>query len=169
MKRSILIVCAVLILFGLSSLSYATISQDTDITGTWLLYSGGNVAPDILQFYSDGTGITANLSDYTYYDETYISSNMLQDFQKVNWYISTDDSYKMVLSIAYAEKVKEYQLSFEYNIYPNHPFLLCLCTSDAGGGWIPVKADDLSNNPNAKHFPTAYANSMIPNIKIKDN
>ena len=144
MKKCVLMVCVITILIGVSSRSHACTSKDIDITGTWLLYSGGNVAPDVLQFYSDGTGITATLLDYVCYDEKYISSNMLQNYQKVNWRLTTDDSHNMVLSIAGAEEVNEYQLLFEYNVYPNHPFLLCLRIWDAGGGWIPVKADDLS-------------------------
>ena len=77
-KKCILVACAAFILIGVPLGAHACISQDIDITGTWILYTGGNVAPD-------------------------------------------------------------------------YPLLLCLCIWDAGGGWIPVEADDLSHELNDRY------------------
>lgn len=100
------------------------------------------MAPDILQFLPDGTGITADLLDDTDSDEPYITSIMLKNIQKIRWHIKMNAVQEPILSIAYKDSLCEYQLSFEYNIYPEYPRILCLF-QDGGGGWIPVKAEDL--------------------------
>ena len=118
--------------------------EDIDISGTWLLYSGGKVAPDIIQLYPDGTGVTADLTDEIYYDETYIFLYMMNNYQEIEWCLSVDDSKNLFLYLVSTGDANKYELSFEYNML-NQPLILCLSICDAGGGWIPVCADNLSH------------------------
>ena len=114
-------------------------NQNTDdLIGTWLLYEGGYVAPEVLTFNEDGTGVAYTLSD-AYQDnsmtDVQLPQNYLEHAQVFRW--SADNG---MLTLAYEDgETDSYEMSF-YTMADVR--LLDLRIGMFGGGYVPAEVVD---------------------------
>ncbi len=111
------------------------------IVGSWMIYEGGNVAPDVLTFCGDGTGQAYTLNE-SYPDTNqapaYIEEKYLMDPCSFSWNIQKGDDSQEYLTLAFENGENE---RFRFTIGPssNGWILLSLHESFGGGGWIPAQ------------------------------
>ena len=113
--------------------------QNTDdLIGTWLLYEGGYVAPEVLTFNEDGTGVAYALSD-AYQDnsmtDVQLPQNYLEYAQTFRW--GADSG---MLTLAYEDgETDSYEMSF-YTMADVR--MLDLRDGIFGGGYVPAEIAD---------------------------
>ena len=114
-------------------------NQNTNgLVGTWLLYEGGYVAPEVLTFNEDGTGVAYALSD-TYQDNSMtnvqIPRSCLDHAEDFRWSVESG-----ALTFIYADgDSKSYELSF-YTMTDVR--MLSLNDGSGGGGYVPAEIVD---------------------------
>lgn len=113
--------------------------QKTDeLAGSWLLYEGGYVAPEVLTFNADGTGVAYALSD-AYQDnsmtDVQVSRSCLDHVEAFRWSVETG-----TLTIIYVDgDSKSYEMSF-YTMTDVR--MLSLNDGSGGGGYVPAEIVD---------------------------
>lgn len=119
---------------------------DCKLIGTWVIYDGGNVAPDVLQFDADGLGIAFHLpADY---DETWLDGGALDEtlLTKPNlffWKLEMHDEQNGTLHLQLQnyrnrEETLEYSIVFEEDMERTSLPGFCLSIENGGGGWLKV-------------------------------
>ena len=112
MKSICIIIVAAIVLFGIATHSMHRNQANPyadQIIGSWVMYEGGNVAPEVLSFFANGSG-------YSY---------ML-------WNIQTD-----VLCVMFEDGTDmQYSLSIESD--SNRWPVLSLQYDIGSGGWVPA-------------------------------
>lgn len=113
--------------------------QNTDdLIGTWLLYEGGYVAPEVLTFNEDGTGVAYALSDM-YQDNSMtnvqIPRSCLDHAEDFRWSVESS-----TLTFIYTDgDSKSYKMSF-YTMTDVR--MLSLNDGSGGGGYVPAEIVD---------------------------
>lgn len=141
MKKRVFIaaVAAVIVLFVcVGGLLWKYIRSADEFIGTWMLYEGGSIAPDVLTFNEDGTGVAYTLSD-AYQDnsmtDVQLPQNYLEHAQVFRW--SADNG---MLTLAYEDgETDSYEMSF-YTMADVR--LLDLRIGMFGGGYVPAEVVD---------------------------
>ena len=109
-----------------------------ELAGSWMLYEGGSIAPDVLTFNEDGTGAAYTLSD-AYQDnsmtDVQLPQNYLEYAQTFRW--SADSG---MLTLAYEDgETDSYEMSF-YTMADVR--MLDLRDGIFGGGYVPAEIVD---------------------------
>ncbi len=111
------------------------------IVGSWLIYEGGNVAPDVLSFRDDGTGKSYMLSE-NHPDMNQapadIEEEYLVDPCAFSWHIQKGDDSQEYLSLAF-ENGENKQFKLIIGPSSNGWIILSLLENFGGGGWIPAR------------------------------
>lgn len=147
MKRKVIVY---LLCFFLSCmLQDRTLEKNAfDIEGTWVLYDGGCVAPEVLHFCRNASGTSYDLVDYC--DEVWLNGNpltfdMVKNPNAFTWEIleqkdTACDQYKYTLLIEYQNNYETivYNLDYESQ-YEGLDFEgISLKSFNSGGGWIKI-------------------------------
>jgi len=109
-----------------------------ELAGSWMLYEGGSIAPDVLTFNADGTGVAYVLSD-AYQDNSMIDVQIprscLEHAENFRW--STAGG---VLTFTYdSGKHESLEMAFDTTFAVR---ILSLRDGIGGGGWIPAEIVD---------------------------
>ena len=140
MRKSIIITAAVIVLVILLvvSIAYWSNKQPSPLVGTWMLYEGGYVAPEVLTFHADGSGIAYALSE-AYQDNrmtnVQIPQSCLEQAESFRWRAENG-----MLTFSYENgKQNSLKMSFDTTFDVR---ILSLDEGFGGGGWITAKIID---------------------------
>ena len=139
MKNMRIIVVAALVLSSVAifALHHLKASPYTKrIVGSWVMYEGGNVAPEVLSFFADGSGRSYMLSeDFTEADQPpfRIAYHYLSDPRSFMW-----DIQEQELCIIFEDGADmQYILSIESGSNGWH--VLSLQYDIGSGGWVSAQ------------------------------
>lgn len=96
MKSICIIIVAAIVLFGIATHSMHRNQANPyadQIIGSWVMYEGGNVAPEVLSFFANGSGYSYMLSEEfveTDQPPIHIASSFLSTPLSFTWNIQTD-------------------------------------------------------------------------------
>ena len=113
---------------------------ENPLPGSWVIYEGGQVAPDILVFHEDGKGQAFDLPrDYeeVWLDGQPIPPQYLQEAREFTWQLQDEGKIKLFFS---SSSRQEYRITFEENMDGTGLPGFSLQLEDGSGGW--VKASD---------------------------
>lgn len=134
----IVLLAAVAVIIALTACIVLLKGDKQELVGTWMLYEGGYVAPEVLTFDADGTGVAYTLSD-AYQDnsmaDVQIPRSLLEDAAEFQW--SVEDE---TLTFLYASGVSE-SLTLSYYTMEGVR-MLSLQVAGGGGGWVPAEIAD---------------------------
>lgn len=110
----------------------------SELAGSWMLYEGGNIAPEVLTFNEDGTGAAYTLSD-AYQDnrmtDVQLPKNCLEQAQAFRWRADSG-----MLTLAYEDgETNSCEMSF-YTMAGVR--MLDLRIDHFGGGYVPAEVVD---------------------------
>lgn len=115
--------------------------QEHPLTGSWVIYAGGYVAPEVLIFQEDGKGRAYDLpEDYeeVWLDGQSIPSQYLQEAREFTWQLQEEGKMELFFSSSFPQ---EYMITFEENMDGTGlPGFTLQLEGGYGGGW--VKASD---------------------------
>ena len=138
MKSICIIIVAVIVLFGIATHSMHRNQANPyadQIIGSWVMYEGGNVAPEVLSFFANGSGYSYMLSEEfveTDQPPIHIASSFLSTPLSFTWNIQTD-----VLCVMFEDGTDmQYSLSIESD--SNRWPVLSLQYDIGSGGWVPA-------------------------------
>ncbi len=141
MKKSIIIAIAVIVLVLLLIAGFAcwrNMQPSNPLVGTWMLYEGGYVAPEVLTFNADGSGVAYELTE-AYQDnsmtDVQIPRSYLEHAENFRW--STENG---MLTFDY-ESGGRYSLKMSFDTTFSVR-LLSLHEQFGSGGWIPAEIID---------------------------
>ena len=95
MKSICIIIVAAIVLFGIATHSMHRNQANPyadQIIGSWVMYEGGNVAPEVLSFFANGSGYSYMLSEEfveTDQPPIHIASSFLSTPLSFTWNIQT--------------------------------------------------------------------------------
>lgn len=136
MKKRCIIVIILLLCTALCLFCVLHVSHTDTVVGTWMLYEGANVAPDVLLIKENGSGVAYSLSYEGISNETVgitIKQKQLSNEHPFNWSFS-----QHILQIEYAdegERICRYEVGFEQMLGTT---FMSLIAENASGGWIPA-------------------------------
>ncbi len=142
MKRSMRIViaavAAVIVILAVCLILNKGNHSTNELAGSWMLYEGGSIAPDVLTFNEDGTGAAYTLSD-AYQDnsmtDVQLPQNYLEHAQAFRWRADSG-----MLTLAYEDgETDSYEMSF-YTMADVR--MLDLRIGIFGGGYVPAEVVD---------------------------
>ena len=111
------------------------------LTGSWVIYEGGYVAPEVLIFQEDGKGRAFDLpEDYeeVWLDGQPIPPQYLQEAREFTWKLQKEGKMELFFSSSFPQ---EYMITFEENMDGTGlPGFSLQLEDGSGGGW--VKASD---------------------------
>ena len=139
MKKPIIITAAILAILALVGfVCWRNTHPSTPLAGTWMLYEGGYVAPEVLTFNANGSGVAYDLSDaYQNHGMTdvHIPRSCLENAERFQWSIE-----KGVLTFSYESGEQDsLQVSFDETFAVP---ILSLQENGGSGGWIPAEIID---------------------------
>ncbi len=121
------------------------------LEGTWVLYEGGQPAPDVITFMPDGSGKCYELSDEllgsSWVWSGIIDSEFLLNPQEIKWEasdivydrFSENDIISMSITIQTENESKRYEALFEYDLSGTGRLGMTLeLDNGTGGGWIKI-------------------------------
>ena len=137
-KSWCIIVIVAIVLIGITTHSVLRIQANPyadQIIGSWVMYEGGNVAPEVLSFFANGSGYSYMLSeDFVETEQLpiHIASSFLNTPLSFTWNIQ-----KNVLCVMFEDgKDMQYKLSIESD--SNKWTFLSLQYDIGSGGWVPA-------------------------------
>ena len=141
MRKSIAITITVIVLAFFLIAGFAcwrSMRPSVPLVGTWMLYEGGYVAPEVLTFHADGSGTAYGLSD-AYQDnrmtDVQIPQSCLEHAESFRW--STENG---MLTFSYESgKQDSLMMSFDTTFDVR---ILSLDEGFGSGGWIPAEIID---------------------------
>ena len=117
-----------------------------ELTGTWVIYDGGAVAPEVLQFHEGGTGIAFHLADD--YEEVWLDGQApderwFMDPDPFRWTLDMQSEYQGMLCLGFESHLRhegmlEYPIYFEANMDGTALPGFALSQGIGGGGWVKV-------------------------------
>ena len=112
--------------------------QPSLLVGTWMLYEGGYVAPEVLVFNADGSGVAYELSE-AYQDnrmtDVQIPRSCLEQAERFRWHTQNG-----MLTFSYESgKQDSLRMSFDSSFAVR---ILSLDEGFGSGGWIPAEMID---------------------------
>lgn len=138
MKSICIIIVAAIVLFGIATHSMHRNQANPyadQIIGSWVMYEGGNVAPEVLSFFANGSGYSYMLSEEfveTDQPPIHIASSFLSTPLSFTWNIQTD-----VLCVMFEDGTDmQYSLSIESD--SNRWPVLSFQYDIGSGGWVPA-------------------------------
>lgn len=139
MKKLIIITAAILAILALAGfVCWRNMQPTTPLAGTWMLYEGGYVAPEVLTFNANGSGVAYDLSD-AYQDhgmtDVHIPRSCLEHAEIFQWSIENG-----MLTFSY-ESGKQDSLRVSFDEAFAVP-ILSLQENGGSGGWIPAEIID---------------------------
>ena len=141
MRKSIIITAAVIALVIILITGFACwrkMQFSDPLIGTWMLYEGGYVAPEVLTFHADGSGIAYALSE-AYQDNrmtnVQIPQSCLEQAESFRWRAENG-----MLTFSY-ESGEQDSLRVSFDETFAVP-ILSLQESGGSGGWIPAEIVD---------------------------
>ena len=141
MKKSRIMIAAVSMLVMIliaGFVCWRNMQFSDPLVGTWLLYEGGSVAPEVLVFHTDGSGMAYALSE-AYQD------NSMTDVQIPRSYLEHAESFRWttengMLTFSYESGQQDsLMMSFDTTFDVR---ILSLDEGFGGGGWIPAEIID---------------------------
>lgn len=115
--------------------------QEHPLTGSWVIYEGGYVAPEVLIFQEDGKGRAFDLpEDYeeVWLDGQPIPSQYLREALEFSWLMQEEGKMELFFSSSFPQ---EYMITFEENMDGTGlPGFSLQLEDGSSGGW--VKASD---------------------------
>ncbi len=143
MKKSRILIAAVIMLVIIlitGFVCWRNMQFSDPLVGTWMLYEGGSVAPEVLTFNADGSGVAYELSE-AYQD------NSMTDVQIPRSYLEHAESFRWstengMLTFSY-ESGKQDSLMMSFDTTFDVRILSLDLDEDFGsGGWIPAEIID---------------------------
>lgn len=109
------------------------------LTGSWVIYAGGYVAPEVLIFHEDGKGRAYDLpEDYeeVWLDGQPIPPQYLQEAREFTWQLQEEGKMELFFSSSFPQ---EYMITFEANMDGTGlPGFTLQLEGGYGGGWVKV-------------------------------
>lgn len=113
------------------------IAPEEVLYGTWVLYAGGQVAPEVLIFQEDGKGRAFDLPvDYeeVWLDGQPIPPQYLQEAREFTWQLQEEGKMELFFSSSFPQ---EYIITFEENMDGTGlPGFSLQLEDGSGGGWV---------------------------------
>lgn len=123
--------------------------SDNQLIGTWIIYAGGNVAPDVLRFENGGVGTAFKLPPQ--YDEAWLDGggldeDILTEIDRFHWALERIDEEQGILQITFQTWHNEmeylnYQIFFIEDMDNTSLPGFELCIGESGGAWLKVPID----------------------------
>lgn len=122
------------------------------LEGTWVLYEGGQPAPDVMTFMSNGTGmcyeLSDQLSDSSWVRSGLVESEFLLNPQPIIWeaseiahnYSKGNDMITMMITIQIGQTIKKFKAILEPNLAGTGRYgLYLISNNNTEGGWIKIE------------------------------
>ncbi|MBQ4639054.1 MAG: hypothetical protein IJB69_00885 [Clostridia bacterium] len=110
---------------------------ENPLPGSWVIYEGGQVAPDILVFHEDGKGRAYDLPrEYAevWLDGQPIPPQYLQEAREFTWQLQDEGKIELFFS---SSSRQEYRITFEENMDGTGlPGFSLQLEDGSGGGWV---------------------------------
>ena len=122
------------------------ISDEHQLVGSWAIYAGGTLAPELMVFSSDGSGKGYGFTDD--YEETWLNQeafdpSFIDEKLAFSWQAEPQNETELfVLTIYYENGTNEtYQAMIESNVDGTNFLGLSLFAYDSGATWIKIPLD----------------------------
>ena len=137
----------ILLLFNISLDTNNEISYHNQLIGSWVIYAGGVLAPELLVFSNDGSGNAYSFIDD--YEETWLTDaafdpSIIDDKMKYSWHVEpqSDHSDLFNLTITYENGTNQvYQARIENSFEGTDYLGLTLFAYNSGTSWIKIRID----------------------------
>lgn len=137
----------ILLLFSISLNDQNGFSYKNQLVGSWVIYSGGVLAPELLIFSADGSGSAYSfIDDYeeTWLTDTAFDPSIIDDKMKYSWHVEPQSDYSDLfnLTITYENGTNQvYQARIENSFEGTDYLGLTLFAYNSGASWIKIRID----------------------------